>query len=643
MRRALIAVAALAVAATGVWLAARPHDDASEQPATPQTLAHADITGLVVDDQGHGVGGARIRCVERPAESAVSLDDGTFELNDLGPGLRTLEITSDELAPSHVEVSSPAEHVTIALVPGAFVSGAVFDRAGRPLAIPVRSSDPVARVAAALHPRTATDVRVQIDVKDVRTIDLPAGLPDGGYRSSPLEKGTYEVCATLPPRIVCRDVVLATGEHVQLDLSLTDALAISGFVTDETGRPIFRATLTEVVPRMLLTTKPSVYGDSPATAITDTRGAFAFEAVAPGEHTFTAEALGFGVGVAHLRGGQANVVIRLTHGGLITGRVVGDDGPLSSATVEGKSVGADGRFELNRDGAEGMALLVRAKGYADFVEYFHLGNGDVVDVGDLQMVRGERIAGVVTDASGAPLAGVRMHCFTPSDQETDSDAMGRFALEHVKPGTHLLTATKDSWVRAALNIEGAKDDLHVTLSHGMRLGGTVVDEQGQPVARVALVLEGSAFRTSVTVANDTGEFELNHVPAGKLSCHGVTERVEVPPTEIDIEEGKDVSLTLHARSGGTLLRLKNLPPSVGAKLFDGVVDPKRLPAAFRSYVPYDGDLLWSGLPAGQYSLVIHFGDRTGRIVKDIMASGTGVVEVTLTDVEREQALRQEPL
>ncbi|GAB4136965.1 MAG: hypothetical protein Fur0037_01830 [Planctomycetota bacterium] len=156
--------------------------------------------------------------------------------------------------------------------------------------------------------------------------------------------------------------------------------------------------------------------------------------------------------------------------------------------------GADGRFSfLVEKGREGMLSvpdedLVFGEGRTRFGPL-----ASDLDLGDIEVLAAAVVGGIVRDASGRPVADVKVmaqesvfafgeHGFAKTDAE------GRFRLGKLKPGEHVLRTASARFLptvrRISLAEEEQKLDLVLEVLPGQAVSGRVVDDLGRPVAGI---------------------------------------------------------------------------------------------------------------------------------------------------------------
>ena len=173
------------------------------------------------------------------------------------------------------------------------------------------------------------------------------------------------------------------------------------------------------------------------------------------------------------------------------------------------------------------------------------------------------IRGSIRDTQGQPIEAVLVE-IGAAGRSANTTADGRFVLDDLAPGAHLLSVTKNGYVpryvRFALETdqaEGTTLDLGVIVLTTLREGasglitavGTITDsETGAPVPSVAVGLNG----TVVAVTDNRGRFRG---VAGNLTRDGdnrlTTQRIGYAPVD----------------------RLFRIPPDVSRVEFDVVLDP----------------------------------------------------------------------
>ena len=154
---------------------------------------------------------------------------------------------------------------------------------------------------------------------------------------------------------------------------------------------------------------------------TDARGRFELENLPPGEYTVRVhERDGIPTAAVAQRartGDQIELVLPVA--GTITGRVLCDGVPArtvqldlseSSTPVSRSAQRAliDGRFTLRHIECRAWRLFLQAPGTRRKCIDVRPENGVTLDLGDIELERGEHISGAVRDATGAPVSGARV-------------------------------------------------------------------------------------------------------------------------------------------------------------------------------------------------------------------------------------------
>ena len=269
------------------------------------------------------------------------------------------------------------------------------------------------------------------------------------------------------------------------------------------------------------------------------------------------------------------VDVRLDAPRRIPGRVVDTASglPLDGAAIwvqafPGNSAtsGPSGAFDLTtRPASTGTRLLVTAAGYLD--ERTDVAASDALNTTEVKigLTPAAPIAGVVTDGSGQPVAGAKIWAeprgrggarFSSSQAGPAYAAPdGSFVVEGALYGqAYRLTAEAPGYARTLLNVPPVEpgrviEPVHLTLSRGRRVVGTVVDTEGNPVtgAQVELrwPLDPSDFRSlaespaTAATTNDQGAFVLPATAAGEYGVDAShSEYAQRPTTLVDLPEGE---------------------------------------------------------------------------------------------------------
>lgn len=237
----------------------------------------------------------------------------------------------------------------------------------------------------------------------------------------------------------------------------------------------------------------------------------------------------------------------------LSGRVVdGLGNPVAEARIHlqhwsardavGATVsGADGRFRLGplrmtafRARWPNCAILVRTEAHAPAVYAVDaVFPGSTLDVGNIRIEAGTKLAGTVVDTEGRPLAGAEIEARHGDGdvvagwrfllnaagviRGTTSDGEGQFESAPVRPGGLVVvlradgcaTTLRRTWVAPG---QPYLDLGKITLRPDVPISGVVVDARGKPIAqaevRANLILDAWGNLDRATKTNAKGKFTL---------------------------------------------------------------------------------------------------------------------------------------
>lgn len=397
-------------------------------------------------------------------------ETGAFELSPVHPGTYTLEARTADGRGGSVEVevgASGADEVVIELEQRAVLAGLVRDAEGRPVA------DATVRVRKA-QTDSNSSLSVVVNGRELTAIASPtsedgryslAGLADGIWRVEVVdERGDPLAWADGSRRAL--EVELGAGERREgfdLEVEARNGVIRGSVLTDE-GGPVADAWVTASF------TPPSPEPkDAPE-----------------------------GEGPRH----EMKMV------------VASDSGGGSQAAHRPVLTDAEGRFEITGLRRGEYLLTAEANGGATTASEAGVRPDAQVE---LRLAPLAAIEGRVL-SNGEP-ADCMLRLAGPSPRSAKVRD-GRFELERLEPGTYTVTASAaDGSTSTRVELEaGAREEVELALERFAKLSGTVVDEQGQAIAK-AEILVGSGSDGRVEISRDGSEIPILTDADGKFETH----------------------------------------------------------------------------------------------------------------------------
>jgi len=277
----------------------------------------------------------------------------------------------------------------------------------------------------------------------------------------------------------------------------------------------------------------------------------------------------------------------------VVGRVVGaGGGPIERALVGDANTerpvatAADGRFELFADrGNRQVTLLVLASGYAPGIVRHDLDPGaPILDLGDVDVVRGGSVRGKVTDRLGNAVAGAAVtlqpvsanawpasldlaQLLPPSTTRED----GSYTFATLTPGRYRVTASaagsQDAHSAPLSVIDGNVVDVEpLVLLAGYELSGIVLGPNDAPAGGAHVRVrtrQGGARYDGHDVTKDDGRFAFGGLPPGPLEVEATQSGfLGCRLADVDPTRGAELVLRLEPglRVAGTVVDARSSRP-----------------------------------------------------------------------------------
>ncbi|MCY3964967.1 MAG: carboxypeptidase regulatory-like domain-containing protein [Acidobacteria bacterium] len=478
------------------------------------------LGGQVVDGAGRPVAGAAL-WIEPTGRSggwsigpgawrATSAADGSFFISGVASGhAYRLNAEADGYAPEAVAISAAPpgttrEPVRVVLTRGRLVRGVITDTHGAPIA---GAEVALLPVAATGYGGYSTNIAARrTSTTDARGAFEFAGTPPGRHELTASHPEHVSVQATafeVPPGEGTKDVGT---------LTLDVGAAIEGVVRDFQRRPVGGAQVKVHQSNIdhLRPLDPEV-----RTALTETDGTFRIAGLRAEPADLVVEAEGYErFEMAAVRPQAGGLIeVQLGEGARLVGRVFDADGegvanayiwlrldrqpglsrtawspdaPRHNATTD-----SDGRFLFEALGAGPWFVEVVGEQLAEDFGAIPLRPGEEREI-ELHLRARARLAGVVTDAYGEPVAGAEILVqprdaagqVTGTHHSARTDAGGGYQADRVPSGPARIVARHPDYRDgvAEVVIEGGANEVDLKLQPGWEISGTVTTAAGAPLA-----------------------------------------------------------------------------------------------------------------------------------------------------------------
>jgi carboxypeptidase family protein len=437
--------------------------------------AGSTISGLVTDEGNSGIPNARL-----DLESAFFPDqgdspdlmrtvtDGTghYEIKNVPADARVLTVSADGFG------TQTQMQVPIKGTPGEVLTIDFKLLAGQPIGGRVVGSDGLGVVGAKIS-AFSTGQNQSYRGEAV-------SIEDGQFRIDNLHPGSYILQAEAKGYRQQKHTRQQTGDlTVQIDM-LAQACVEGRVIQAGNGNPVpsFSITVRRVSqPQGQGTAK--VYEDTGVVEVVNDSadGTFRLCGLDPGTYALMASSATAAPTLSDTfqvieNQRVTNLVVRLSAGGSIKGRVVGPDGaPVRGAVVSSHDdtfdedpmesffgglvpsnvtqrkarTDSQGNFELRLLTPETYQIRITHPSYTrEKMRKLQVIENTPTDVGTIQLRTGGTVSGTVIGSGGTKLARAFVHLESDMGDlvyDTRTDAEGRYSLQHVSPGTYTLSAT----------------------------------------------------------------------------------------------------------------------------------------------------------------------------------------------------------
>jgi uncharacterized GH25 family protein len=565
-------------------------------------VAGAPVAGRVVDDNGHGVAGARVtyhgasdwsQQADDRYDGITSGADGAFKFAALPSGSFRFSAVHPDYAPGQsAMVTLDGKHeqtgVTITVPAGATVKGTVVDTEGKPVAgARVRVGRNSRRGMVFEPPRQAySDGGGAFEIKGLPRHELAAVAMH--------ETGSSKT----------EDVDTTNGDVSNVKLTIDVTGTISGIVVDPQGAPV-EGVQVSAGPNWRAQGGGGNFTDFRLRGfpqeLSDGAGKFTLTGLAPGSYEITAMR---SRGVSRGRRGAADGVIAETgtkdlkivlqpEGG-VKGKVAMSDGSVPDAfsisvgMTQQSFISGDGSFELDALPPQTYRLSVRGPTFTTKEVEALVEPGKTADVGTITVQKGRMLAGTVV-ANGTPVPDATVYAgrqiigngstnsanlggmgMGQGTKTATTDASGNFSLAGFSDGDLAITAEHPAYGRSkALRIPtdmAGQQDLTIELQPFGALSG-VLRQNGSPVEGIAVSCQSTTTPGAIyaVMSGADGSYRYDHLAPDTYKVSATVGRpmmgMKFYSQQVVVPSGQEVHVDLAVEPGAVTVDVTATPKS----------------------------------------------------------------------------------
>jgi large repetitive protein len=381
-------------------------------------------------------------------------------------------------------------------------------------------------------------------------------------------------------------------------------------------------------------------GDGAAVA-TASQGEFRFDGVASGTYALSLDDDVWRIASPPMRaqvpdgGGSDFGDVAVCAGAKLFGRVVDDDGrPIARAEVRAIAAGGDSTASTDDDGRfvlRAVAIDRPVEVVATHPDHAPGRTERVVapaksetSVGDVRLVSGSTICGVVTDALGRPIAGASVRARDEdlpatqppiTDRAVETAADGSYRAAHLLAGRYAIVASAPGFASASRGgVVVSRSDGEIVsgadlkLPSGWSISGRVVDPSSKPIAGARVIAdpqEGAEFagapgESPSTPSGPDGSFTIDELPATTYRISAIASGRFQKHFDV-VDAGRtDVRIVLceGASIAGVAKRADADAPVAGARVVAHSTAGNTIP--YDAVADAHGEFAIVGLPEGPY-------------------------------------------